>query len=70
MENKKALGIDGFPYEFYKEIQDKVGPNLLNVYHEALSIGSLGGIINKGNIKLIPKFGNLELITIGDLLVY
>lgn len=55
MENEKSIGLDGFVYEFYKELWDVVGPYLLYVYRDALSIGSLGEILNKGNIKLIPK---------------
>lgn len=39
-----------------------VGPNL-HVYNEAIFLGSLGEIINKGNIKFIPKAGYPEVIT-------
>lgn len=40
-----------------------VGPNLLNVYKEEMDSSSLGTIINKGNVKFIPKVGDHELIT-------
>lgn len=63
MANDKALGIDGFPYEFYKEFWDMVGPDLLQVYKEAMVSGSLGPMLNKGNIKFIPKLGDPECIT-------
>lgn len=33
------------------------------MYQEALLVGSLGAIINKGNIKFIPKARDLELIS-------
>lgn len=36
--------------------------DLHKVYLEAMSVGSLGEIINKGNIKLIPNLGDPELI--------
>lgn len=62
MANDKAPGLDGFPYEFYKELWDLVGPNLLNFYKEAMINGSLGSIINKRNVKFIPKEGDLEII--------
>jgi len=40
-----------------------VGPDLLHVYQEAMLTGSLGDLINKGNIKFIPKPGDPEIIT-------
>lgn len=63
MVNEKYARLDGFPYEFYKELWDVVGPDIMCVYHEALVIGSLEDILNKGNIKLIPKSRNPKLIT-------
>lgn len=63
MANDKAPGIDGFPYEFYKEFWDMVGSNLLQVYKEAMVSGSLGPMLNKGNIKFIPKLGDSKYIT-------
>jgi len=59
----KSLAIDGFRYEFYKTFWDMVGPDLLYLYKEAILLGSLGAIINKGNVKFIPKDGDLEVIT-------
>lgn len=63
MVNEKAPRLDGFICEFYKELWDVVGFDLLYVHRETLSTRSLGDIINKGKIKLIPKSRNLELIT-------
>lgn len=37
-----------------------MGPDLHRVYLEAFHNKSLGNIINKGNIKFIPKSGDLE----------
>lgn len=58
MANDKALGIDGFPCEFYKAMWDYIGHDLHQVYLEAFHSNSLGNLINKGNIKFIPKSGD------------
>lgn len=42
----KALGLDGFPYEFYIACQEFVGPDLDKVYSEVMFFGSLGPLIN------------------------
>jgi len=58
MANHKAPGIDGFPLEFYKSLCDCLGKDLHKVYLEAFHSNSLGNLINKGNIKFIPKYGD------------
>ena len=58
MADDKAPGCDGFPCEFYKAFWEEIGPNLHKVYIEAYNSFSLGNIINKGNIKFIPKAGD------------
>jgi hypothetical protein len=70
MANGKALGLNGFPYEFYKATLDFIGLNLLQVYKEALGYGSLGAEINQGLIKFIPKARDPKLITIRDPSLY
>ena len=40
-----------------------VGPDLLQVYKEAMVFGSLGPMLNKGNIKFIAKLGYPKCIT-------
>lgn len=60
MADDKAPGCDGFPYEFYKAFWDSIGHDLYKVYLEAYYSKSLGNIINKGNIKFIPKTGDPE----------
>lgn len=60
MVDDKALGIDGFPCEFYKSLWYLVGPDLHKVYLEAFQNKSLGSLINQGNIKFIPKTGDLK----------
>lgn len=60
MANDKALGCDGFSCEFYKHLWEHIGPNLHKVYLEAYHTKSLEAIINKGNIKFIPKTRDIE----------
>ena len=60
MVNDKAPSCDGFPCEFYKAFWEKIDLDLHKVYLEAYYSYSLGSIINKGNIKFIPKAGNPE----------
>ena len=58
MEDDKSPECDGFPCEFYKHLWENIGLDLHKVYLEAYHSKSLGAIINKGNIKFIPKVGD------------
>ena len=60
--NDKAPGPNGLPMEFYKTNSKWICKVLLDIYNEALSIGTLGRDINSGIIKLIPKEGDKSLI--------
>ncbi|XP_059067565.1 uncharacterized protein LOC131858359 [Cryptomeria japonica] len=60
--NDKALRPDGLPVEFYKANLKWICFDLLDIYDEALGKGSLGNVINKGIIKLIPKDGDKALV--------
>ena len=40
MKTGKSPGLDGFPVEYYKEYIDFLAPILLEVYEEALTLGS------------------------------
>lgn len=62
MADDKAPGCDGFPSEFYKSLWPCIGPDLHKVYLEAFHSQSLGKMINRGNIKSIPKVRDLEEI--------
>lgn len=62
LNNGKALGPDGLPIEFYKVNIEWIIEELLEVYKEAIEIGSLGLDINRGIIKLLPKDGDKSLI--------
>ena len=55
MVDDKSLACDGFPCEFYKHLREQIGLDLHKVYLEAYHSKILGAIINKGNIKFIPK---------------
>eukprot|EP01018_Ginkgo_biloba_P035967 Gb_19124 [translate_table: standard] len=63
MADEKSLGLDDLPCEFYKAMWDFIGTPLLNVYKEAITKGSLGEIINRGDIRFIPKAGDPKLIS-------
>lgn len=41
MAHEKALGLDGFPCEFYKACQEFGSLDLYNVYLKALKYGTL-----------------------------
>ena len=56
--NGKSPSLDGFPAKFYKINKSWIFSELLGVYEEAFKKGSLGGSINKGVIKLLPKVGD------------
>ena len=64
MTDDKSLKCDGFPYEFYKHLWEHIAPNLHKFYLEAYHSKRLGAIINKGNVKFIPKASDLEDIYI------
>jgi hypothetical protein len=51
----KSPGIDGIPYEFYKEYWDIVGEDMVGVLNEILQRGDLSGTQKQGIIILIPK---------------
>ena len=62
MVEVKAPTLNGFPCEFYKTYWDLVGLDLYKVYIESFRSSSIGLIINKDNIKFIPKQGYLNTI--------
>jgi hypothetical protein len=61
-KNDKAPGPDGLPAEFYKANSKWICNALVDLYNEAIDIGTLGRNINSGIIKLIPKEGDKSLI--------
>jgi hypothetical protein len=55
--------MDNFLCEIHKATWDFVGPNLLQVYKEAIRKQMLGASINQGIIKFITATRDLKLIT-------
>ena len=55
MKDNKSPGLDGLPKEFYVQFFDLIGPVLLKVFHECLTMGKLHTSARKGLISLIPK---------------
>ncbi|KAJ8051046.1 hypothetical protein HOLleu_04468 [Holothuria leucospilota] len=55
----KSPGIDGLSKEFYKVFFDIIGPDLLSVYNEVFSRGSLSLSQRTAVITLLPKEGDL-----------
>jgi hypothetical protein len=51
----RSPGIDGIPYEFYKEYWDIVGEDMVGVLNEILQRGELSETQKQGIIILIPK---------------
>ena len=64
--NGNNPGLDGFPTEFYKINKSWIFSKFLGVYEEEFKKGSLGGSINKGFIKSLPKVGISLWLKIGD----
>ena len=62
IKDDKALGPDGLPAKFYKANSKWICKVLIDLYNEAIDIGTLGRNINSGIIKLIPKEGDKALI--------
>lgn len=58
LKKDKTPSPDGIPAEFYQANIGWISLDLLDLYNEAFNKGSLGSIINRGIIKLIPKEGD------------
>uniref|UniRef100_A0AAR2KU71 Reverse transcriptase domain-containing protein n=1 Tax=Pygocentrus nattereri TaxID=42514 RepID=A0AAR2KU71_PYGNA len=55
MQTNKAPGPDGFPLEFFKKFEKKLGPLLLAVFEESLGVGSLPQSMTQASISLLLK---------------
>lgn len=58
MAFNKTPGIDGLPCEFYAQFFDLLGTDLLSVFHEIFSKGSLSLTQKTAIIVLLPKKGD------------
>ena len=63
MANGKAPGIDGIPYEFYKEFQEELSGLLAKVFSHTLKQGKLTNSQRHAVISLLPKKGDLTKLT-------
>ena len=63
MANGKAPGIDGIPYEFYKEFQEELSGLLAEVFSHTLKQGKLTNSQRHAVISLLPKKGDLTKLT-------
>lgn len=61
LQKGKVPGGDGLPIEFYLALWPQLGPDLLQVYGEALGCGLLPASMRTGLISLIFKKGGCEL---------
>ena len=59
----KAPGEDRLPTEFFQEFAELTSPGLAALATEMKNIGVLHPSIKKGKVALIPKPGNLQLVT-------
>lgn len=55
MQNNKALGMDGFPLDFYKKFSHLLAPLLLDMFNDFLQQGSLPPTLNQASVSLILK---------------
>ncbi|XP_059067540.1 uncharacterized protein LOC131858343 [Cryptomeria japonica] len=62
LKDDKAPGPDGFSVEFYKANISWISKDLLDIYNEAMRVGTLSSKINRGIIMLLPKDGDKTLI--------
>ena len=59
----KAPGLDGLPYEFYKRFREGFVPILAKLFNHLLDMGYLTHSQQLAVISLIPKKGDLNLIS-------
>lgn len=58
MKDQKALGLDGFPALFYKQLWPTVGNDLIKVVTSFFMKGTMPKEVNCSLIVLIPKISN------------
>lgn len=62
-KNGKSPGIDGLPYEFYKEFREEISGDLADVFNQILEDGILSDSQQTAVISLIPKQGDNKKLT-------
>jgi hypothetical protein len=63
LPKEKAPGQDGIPSEFYQEFFDEIQNDLLELVTEVYATGRLAASLNTSKICLLPKTGDLTLVT-------
>lgn len=63
LAKNKSPQWDGIPSEFFQECYKEIQLQLVRVVQEMMDTGSLSGEVNRGLITLIPKEGDLTLVT-------
>lgn len=58
MQDLKALGLDGFPAIFYKQMWSTVGDEMVRAFTSFFHLGSMPKEVNSSLIVLIPKTSN------------
>ena len=58
MKNNKSPGVDGLPYEFYRQFWPILGSDLVDVYNECFTSGKLSFSQRTGLITLLYKRGD------------
>jgi hypothetical protein len=59
----KAPGPDGVPSQFFQDSYDDISKDLLAFVNEVLASGRLKASLNTSKISLLPKSGDLTLVT-------
>jgi hypothetical protein len=59
----KSPGLDGLTYEWYRKFWNELGPLLLRVANSSMREGKLPTSMLNGIITLIPKHGDLTLLS-------
>ncbi|KAI3355571.1 hypothetical protein L3Q82_018403, partial [Scortum barcoo] len=60
MQGQRAPGIDGLTVEFYKAFWDILAADILDVFNESLTYGSMPVSCRRAVLTLLPKKGNLQ----------
>ena len=62
MQDLKALGPDGFPALFYKQLWPTMGNDVVKAITSFFTMGSMSKEVNSSLIVLIPKLCNLSSV--------
>ena len=63
LPTRRAPGLDSIMSGVFQKCWSDIGPDVLEFVKEEFSLGSLHVQLNTSHIMLIPKLGDLSLIT-------